>query len=130
MDYILSNKEKNSCKYWYKFKSLLIYYQKRNVSVSLFDYRKIVYRKELQYKYNIRKNTKLFNTINNWIISSIYNNNYITWNEIYSHQNELYSTFPLWMIFGKFFKVYIGLIIIEIYTAKKLSKIMFIKNLK
>ena len=65
MDYILSNKEKNSCKYWYKFKSLLIYYQKRNVSVSLFDYRKIVYRKELQYKYNIRKNTKLFNTINN-----------------------------------------------------------------
>ena len=123
MDYILSNKEKNSCKYFYKFKSLLIYYQKRNVSVPLFDYRKIVYRKELQYKYNIRKNQRLFNTINNLIICPIYNNNYITRNEIYSHEIELYSTFPRWMIFGKFFKVYNGLSIIEIYTEKKLSKI-------
>ena len=123
MEFILSNKEKNSCKYLYKFKSLLIYYQKRNVSVPLFDYRKIVYRKELQYKYNIRKNEKLFNTINNLIVCPIYNNNYISRNEVYSHQIELYSTFPRWMIFGKFFKVYNGLNIIEIFTAKKLSKI-------
>ena len=123
MEYILSNKEKNSCKYLYKFKSLLIYYQKRNVSVPLFDYRKIVYRKELQYKYNIRKNAKLFNTINNLIVCPIYNNNYISRNEVYSHLIELYSTFPRWMIFGKFFKVYNGLNIIETFTAKKLSKI-------
>ena len=123
MDFILSNKEKNSSKYLYKFKSLLIYYQKRNISIPLFDYRKIIYRKELQYKYNIRNNEKLFNIMNNLIIRPIYNNNYISQNEIYSHKLELYSTFPRWMIFGKYFKVYNGLNIIEIFTAKKLSKI-------
>ena len=123
MDYILSNKEKNSCKYLYKFKSLFIYYQKRNISIPLLDYRKIVYRKELHYKYNIRKNLKLFNTMNNLIYSPIYHNNYVTRNEIYSHELELYSTFPRWMIFGKYFKVYNGLNIIEVFTAKKLSKI-------
>ena len=123
IQYILSNKEKNSCKFLYKFKSLLIYYQKRNISVPLFDYRKIIYRKELQYRYNIRKNKILFDTVNNLIIGPICNNNFVSQNEIFSHQIELYSTFPRWMIFGKFLKIYNGLNIIEIFTAKKLSKI-------
>ena len=123
MDYILSNKEKNSCNYLYKFKSLLIYYSQRNLVVPLFDYRKIVYRKELQYKYNIRKNETLFNTVNKLIIEPLYKNNYITQNEVYSHELELYATFPRWMIFGKYFKIYNGLCIIEIFSAKKLSKI-------
>ena len=123
MNYILSNKEKNSCNYLYKFKSLLIYYSQRNVVVPLFDYRKIVYRKELQYKYSIRKNEKLFNTINKLIIEPLYKNNYITQNEVYSHELELYATYPRWMIFGKYFKIYNGLSIIEIFSAKKLSKI-------
>ena len=123
MDYILSNKEKNSCTHLYKFKSLLIYYSQRNAVIPLFDYRKIVYRKEYQYKYSIRKNEKLFNTMNNLIIEPLYKNNYITQNEVYSHELELYSTFPRWMIFGKYFKIYNGLSIIEIFSAKKLSKI-------
>ena len=123
MDFILSNKEKNSCKYLYKFKSLLIYYLQKNNKITLFDYRKISYRKELQYKYNIRNKNILFNTINNLIMEPLYKNNYISQNEIYSHQLELYSTFPRWIIFGKYFKVYNGLNIIEIFTAKKLSKI-------
>ena len=123
MDYILSNKEKNSCKFLYKFKSLFIYYSQRDIVVPLFDYRKIVYRKELKYKYSIRKNERLFNTMNKLIIEPLYNNNYITQNEIYSHELELYSTFPRWMIFGKYFKIYNGLCIIEIFSAKKLSKI-------
>ena len=123
MDYILSNKEKNSCTHLYKFKSLLIYYSQRNSVIPLFDYRKIVYRKEYQYKYSIRKNEKLFNTMNNLIIEPLYKNNYITQNEVYSHELELYSTFPRWMIFGKYFKIYNGLSIIEIFSAKKLSKI-------
>ena len=123
MDYILSNKEKNSCKYLYKFKSLFIYYSQRNLVVPLFDYRKIIYRKELKYRYSIRKNESLFNTMNKLIIEPLYKNNYITQNEIYSHELELYATFPRWMIFGKYFKIYNGLSIIEIFTVKKLSKI-------
>ena len=123
IDYILSNKEKNSCKYLYKFKSLLIYYIYKINIITLFDYRKISYRKELQYKYSIRKNDILFSTMDNLIISPLYKNNYIIKNEIYSNELELYATFPRWMIFGKFFKVYNGLNIIEIFTAKKLSKI-------
>ena len=123
MDYILSNKEKNSCKYLYKFKSLIIYQCYKNNRIPLFDYRKISYRKELQYKYSIRNNQKLFNTMNNLIIEPLYKNNYITQNDIYSHKLELYSTFPRWIIFGKYFKIYNGLIFIEIFTAKKLSKI-------
>ena len=123
IDYILSNKEKNSCKYLYKFKSLLIYYRYKSNIITLFDYRKISYRKELQYKYSIRKNDILFSTMDNLIISPLYKNNYIIKNEIYSNELELYATFPRWMIFGKFFKVYNGLNIIEIFTAKKLSKI-------
>ena len=123
MDHILSSKEKNSCKYLYKFKSLIIYHRNKNNKITLFDYRKIVYRKALKYKYNIRKNSVLFNSINNLIIEPIYKNNYITQNEIYSHEIELYSTLPRWMIFGKYFKVYNGLNIVEIFTAKKLSKI-------
>ena len=77
MEYILSNKEKNSCKYLYKFKTLLIYYVQKNENNPLFDYRKISYRKELQYKYSIRKNDILFSTMNNLIIGPIYKNNYI-----------------------------------------------------
>ena len=123
IDYILSNKEKNSCKYLYKFKSLLIYYKYKNNNITLFDYRKISYRKELQYKYSIRKNDILFSTMDNLIISPLYKNNYIIKNEIYSNELELYATFPRWIIFGKYFKVYNGLNIIEIFTAKKLSKI-------
>jgi hypothetical protein len=123
IQYILSNKEKNSCRFLYKFKSLLIYYQRRNINIPLFDYRKIIYRKELQYRYNIRNNEKLFDTVNNLILCPVYNNNYVSQNEIYSHQIELYSTYPRWMIFGKFFKIYNGLNIIEIFTANKLSKI-------
>ena len=123
IDYILSNKEKNSCKYLYKFKSLLIYYRYKNNNITLFDYRKISYRKELQYKYSIRKNDVLFNTMKNLIIGPIYKNNYIEQNTIYSHELDLYSTFPRWIIFGKYFKIYNGLNIIEIFTAKKLSKI-------
>ena len=94
MEYILSNKEKNSCNYLYKFKSLFIYYCQRNVVIPIFDYRKIVYRKELQYKYSIRNKEKLFNTINKLIIEPLYKNNFITQNEIYSHELELYATFP------------------------------------
>ena len=123
MEYILSNKEKNSCKYLYKFKSLLIYYAHKNINIPIFDYRKISYRKELQYKYSIRKNDVLFNTMKNLIIGPIYKNNYIAENTIYSHELDLYSTFPRWIIFGKYFKIYNGLNIIEIFTAKKLSKI-------
>ena len=123
MDHILSNKEKNSCKYLYKFKSLIIYHRNKNNKITLFDYRKIAYRKALKCKYNIRINNVLFNTINNLIIGPIYKNNYITQSEIFSHEIELYSTMPRWMIFGKYFKVYNGLNIIEIFTAKKLSKI-------
>ena len=123
IQYILSNKEKNSSRFLYKFKSLLIYYQRRNTNIPLFDYRKIIYRKELQYKYNIRKNEKLFNTVSNLLMYPVYNNNYVSQNEIYSHQIQLYSTYPRWMIFGKFFKIYNGLNIIEIFTANKLSKI-------
>ena len=123
MKYILSNKEINSCKFLYKFKSLLIYYLQRNIIIPIFDYRKIVYRKELQYKYNIRNNEKIFNTMNKLIIEPLYKNNYITENEIYSHKLDLLSTFPRWMIFGKYLKVYNGLYVIEVFTAKKLSKI-------
>ena len=123
MEYILSNKEANSNKYLYKFKSLFIYYLQRNIIIPLFDYRKIVYRKELKYKYNIRKNEKIFNTMNKLIIEPLYNNNYVTENEIYSYELDLFSTFPRWMIFGKYIKVYNGLYVIEIFTAKKLSKI-------
>ena len=123
MEYILSNKETNSCRFLYKFKSLLIYYLQRNIIIPLFDYRKIVYRKELQYKYNIRNNDKIFNTMNKLIIEPLYKNNYVTENEIYSHELDLFSTFPRWMIFGKYIKVYNGLYVIEIFTAKKLSKI-------
>ena len=123
MEYILSNKEKNSCKYLYKFKTLLIYYVQKNDINPIFDYRKVSYRKELQYKYSIRKNDILFSTMNNLIIGPIYKNNYISQNNIYSHELDLYSTFPRWIVFGKYFKIYNGLNIIEIFTAKKLSKI-------
>ena len=122
LNYILSNKEKNSCKFLYKFKSLLIYYTNKNIVIPLFDYRKITYRKELQYKYSIRKNIKIFNTMNKLIIEPLYKNNYLNENETYSSELDLYSTFPRWMIFGKYFKVYNGLFVIEIFTAKKLSK--------
>ena len=123
IEYIISNKEPNSNRFLYKFKSLLIYYFQRNSIIPLFDYRKIVYRKELQYKYNIRKNQKIFNTMNKIIIEPFYKNNYVTENDIYSYELDLFSTFPRWMIFGKYIKVYNGLYIIEIFTAKKLSKI-------
>ena len=95
----------------------------KNNNITLFDYRKIIYRKELQHKYNIKNNITLLNTMNNLILEALYKNNYVTKNDIYSHKLELYSTFPRWIIFGKYIKVYNSLIIIEIFTAKKLSKI-------
>ena len=120
MEYILSNKEKNSNEYSYKFKSLLIFHSYKNINI--FNYRKIVYRKESKYKYNILKNRRLFNTIYSLVKEPLYKNNFISKQEIYSHKLELLSTFPRLMIFGKFFKIYNGLYIIEIFASKKLSK--------
>ena len=122
MEYILLNKEKNSSDYLYKFKSLLIFYSYKNTNISIFNYRKIVYRKEPKYKYNILRNRRIFNTIYNLIKEPLYKNNFISKKEIYSHKLELLSTFPRWMIFGKYFKIYNGLYIIEIFRSQKLSK--------
>ena len=120
MEYILSNKEKNSSDYSYKFKSLLIFHSYKNINI--FNYRKIVYRKESKNKYNILKNRKIFNTIYNLVNQPLYKNNFISPKEIYSHKLELLSTFPRWMIFGKYFKIYNGLYVIEIFSSRKLSK--------
>ena len=120
MEYILSNKEKNSSDYSYKFKSLLIFHSYKNINI--FNYRKIVYRKESKNKYNILKNRKIFNTIYNLVNQPLYKNNFISPKEIYSNKLELLSTFPRWMIFGKYFKIYNGLYVIEIFSSRKLSK--------
>ena len=131
MDYLLSNKEKNSCKYLYKFKSLIIFEWYKNNNITLFVYRIIIYRKELQHKYNIRNNITLLNTMNNLILEALYKNNYVTQNDIYSHKLELYSTFQRWIIFCKYFKVYNGLIIIEFLQLKNYRKLQqVINNLK
>ena len=120
MEYILSNKEKNSSDYSYKFKSLLIFHSYKNINI--FNYRKIIYIKESKNKYNILKNRKIFNTIYNLVNQPLYKNNFISPKEIYSHKLELLSTFPRWMIFGKYFKIYNGLYVIEIFSSRKLSK--------
>ena len=122
--YILSKKETNSSKYLYKFKNLLIYYVDNNGLIfPLFDYRKIIHYKELKYKYNIRKSDVIINSITNLILEPIYNNNYINQSEIYSHSLELFATFPRLMILGKYLKIFDGINFVQIYTAKKLSKI-------
>ena len=124
IDYILAKKETNSSKYLYKFKNLFIYYIENNgYIIPLFDYRKIIHSKELKYKYNIRKNEDILNSITRLILEPIYNNNYINKSEIYSHSLELYSTFPRWMLIGKYLKIYNGIIFVQLYTAKKLSKV-------
>ena len=124
IEHILSKKETNSSKYLYKLKNLFIYYIENNgYIIPLFDYRKITYSKELKYKYNIRKNEDVLNSITQLILEPIYNNNYINKSEIYSHSLELFSTFPRWMIIGKYLKIFNGIIFVQIYTAKKLSKI-------
>ena len=124
IEYILSKKEANSSKYLYKFKNLFIYYIENNGDIiPLFDYRKIIHSKELKYKYNIRKNENILNYITYIILEPIYNNNYINKSDIYSHSLELLSTFPRWMIIGKYLKIYNGLMFVQLYSAKKLSKI-------
>ena len=124
MEYILSKKEVNSSKYLYKFKNLFIYYIEPNGSIiTLFDYRKINYCKELKYKYNIRKNYILFNYITQLVLEPIYNNNYLSESEIYSHSLELLATFPRWFILGKYLKVFNGINFVQIYSGKKLSRI-------
>ena len=121
---ILSKKEANSSKYLYKFKNLFIYYIENNgYIIPLFDYRKIILSKELKYKYNIRKNEDVLHSITQIILEPIYNNNYINKSEIYSHSLELFSTFPRWMLIGKYLKIFNGIIFVQVYTAKKLSKI-------
>ena len=124
IEYILSKKEANSSKYLYKFKNLFIYYLENNgYIIPLFDYRKIILSKELKYKYNIRKNEDVLHSITQIILEPIYNNNYINKSEIYSHSLELFSTFPRWMLIGKYLKIFNGIIFVQVYTAKKLSKI-------
>ena len=124
IEYILSKKEANSSKYLYKFKNLFIYYIENNgYIIPLFDYRKIIHSKELKYKYNIRKNEDVLHSITQIILEPIYNNNYINKSEIYSHSLELFSTFPRWMLIGKYLKIFNGIIFVQVYTAKKLSKI-------
>ena len=124
IEYILSKKEANSSKYLYKFKNLFIYYIENNgYIIPLFDYRKIILSKELKYKYNIRKNEDVLHSITQIILEPIYNNNYINKSEIYSHSLELFSTFPRWMLIGKYLKIFNGIIFVQVYTAKKLSKI-------
>ena len=122
--YILSKKETNSSKYLYKFKNLLIYCIDNNGFIfPLFDYRKVIHYKELKYKYNIRKSENVLNFITNLILEPNYNNNYINKNEIYSHSMELVSTFPRLMILGKYLKIFDGIIFLQVYTSKKLSRI-------
>ena len=124
IEYILSKKEANSSKYLYKFKNLFIYYIENNgYIIPLFDYRKIILSKELKYKYNIRKNEDVLHSITQIILEPIYNNNYINKSEIYSHSLELFSTFPRWMLIGKYLKIFNGIIFVQVYTEKKLSKI-------
>ena len=124
IEYILAKKETNSSKYLYKFKNLFIYYIENNgYIIPLFDYRKIIHSKELKYKYNIRKNEDILHSITQIILEPIYNNNYINKSEIYSHSLELFSTFPRWMLIGKYLKIFNGIIFVQLYTAKKLSKI-------
>jgi hypothetical protein len=124
IEYILSKKEANSSKYLYKFKNLFIYYIENNGNIiPLFDYRKIIHSKELKYKYNIRKNEDVLNSMTSLILEPLYNNNYINRSEIFSHSLELFSTFPRWMIIGKYLKIYNGIIFVQLYTSKKLSKI-------
>ena len=120
----MSKKEANSSKYLYKFKNLFIYYIENNGNIiPLFDYRKIIHSKELKYKYNIRKNEDVLNSMTSLILEPLYNNNYINRSEIFSHSLELFSTFPRWMIIGKYLKIYNGIIFVQLYTSKKLSKI-------
>ena len=124
IEYILSKKEANSSKYLYKFKNLFIYYIENNgYIIPLFDYRKIILSKELKYKYNIRKNEDVLHSITQIILEPIYNNNYINKSEVYSHSLELFSTFPRWMLIGKYLKIFNGIIFVQVYTEKKLSKI-------
>ena len=124
ISHLLSNKETNSCKYLYKFKNLFIYYIENNgYIIPLFDYRKITHSKELKYKYNIRNNYNILNFITNLVLEPIYNNNYINKSDIYSHSLELLAPFPRWMIIGKYLKIFDGINFVQIYSAKKLSKI-------
>ena len=124
IEYIISKKEANSSKYLYKFKNLFIYYVENNgYIIPLFDYRKITHNKELKYKYNIRQNEKILNHITKLILEPIYNNNYINKTDIYSHSLELFATFPRLMLLGKYLKILDGINFVQIYSAKKLSKI-------
>ena len=65
----------------------------------------------------------MLHSITQIILEPIYNNNYINKSEIYSHSLELFSTFPRWMLIGKYLKIFNGIIFVQVYTAKKLSKI-------
>ena len=121
--YILSKKEANSSKYLYKFKNLFIYYIDNNGYIrSLFDYRKIIHSKEVKYKYNIRNNNVILNFVTSLILEPIYNNNYINQSEVYSHSLELFSTFPRWLLIGKYLKIFDGINFIQLYSANKLTK--------
>ena len=124
IEYIISKKETNSSKYLYKFKNLFIYCIESNGYIlPLFDYRKITHNKELKYKYNIRNNENILHSITNLILEPIYNNNYINKSDTYSHSLELYATFPRLMILGKYLKIFNGINFVQVYSAKKLSKI-------
>ena len=122
--YLLSKKETNSSKYLYKFKNLFIYSIDNNgYIIPLFDYRKITHSKELKYKYNISNNYNILHFITNLVLEPIYNNNYINKTDIYSHSLELLAPFPRWMIIGKYLKIFDGINFVQIYSAKKLSRI-------
>ena len=124
IEYIISKKETNSSKYLYKFKNLFIYCIESNGYIlPLFDYRKITHNKELKYKYNIRNNENILHSITNLILEPIFNNNYINKSDTYSHSLELYATFPRLMILGKYLKIFDGINFVQVYSAKKLSKI-------
>ena len=118
--YLMTLREPHSIKHLYKFKSLIIYDPNNNNLI--FDYRRIVYQHVHKKKYCILHNNQIFNTINKLIIQPVYNNCVIP-NEGYSHKLELISTFPRWLIFGKFLRIYNGLNMIEIFSANKLSKV-------
>ena len=119
--YILKFRDAHSIKYLYKFKSLIIY-DPNNGNKILFDYRKMVYKLEHQKRYNVFHNEKIFSTINGLIIQPVYNNCVIPY-EGYSHKLELISTYPRWLIFGKFLRIFNGLNMIEVFSENKLSKI-------
>ena len=119
IQYLMTLREPHSIKHLYKFKSLIIY--DPNTNKILFDFRKIIYQHIHNKKYCIFHHKQIFNAINKLIIQSIYNNDIIP-NEGYSHKLELIATFPRWLIFGKFLRIYNGLITIEIFSGNKLSK--------